>query len=111
MNVLRLAISETATTMAADRTNLSSRYMRASGEPRLMQVISSITLAALMHGIAAAAPSATPPAGAASEAGALSVDARITLPDANGRIDHLAFDPSRQRLYVAELGSDSVAIV
>lgn len=76
-----------------------------------MQVISSITLAALMHGIAAAAPSATPPAGAASEAGALSVDARITLPDANGRIDHLAFDPSRQRLYVAELGSDSVAIV
>src|SRR5918996_3720929 len=35
----------------------------------------------------------------------------IPLPDGRGRIDHLALDRSRQRLFVAELGNDSVAVV
>ena len=51
------------------------------------------------------------PAKAAPEAAPLSVKARISLGDIAGRIDHLAFDPSRQRLYVAELGNDSIGIV
>ena len=35
----------------------------------------------------------------------------IPLPDGRGRIDHLALDRGRQRLFVAELGNDSVAVV
>jgi len=51
------------------------------------------------------------PAQAATEAAPLSVDARISLGNVAGRIDHLAYDPTRQRLYVAELGNDSIGIV
>jgi DNA-binding beta-propeller fold protein YncE len=50
----------------------------------------------------AAATGAAPP---------LAVEAKISLGDVAGRIDHLAFDPTRQRLYVAELGNDSIGIV
>jgi hypothetical protein len=35
----------------------------------------------------------------------------IPLPDGRGRIDHLALDAGRQRLFVAELGNDTVAVV
>jgi hypothetical protein len=35
----------------------------------------------------------------------------IPLPDGRGRIDHMALDSARQRLFVAELGNDSVAVV
>jgi DNA-binding beta-propeller fold protein YncE len=42
---------------------------------------------------------------------ALQVQARISLPDCRGRIDHLAFDVRGRRLFVAELGNDSVAVV
>jgi chromate transporter len=52
-----------------------------------------------------------PTAKAAGEPAPFSVDARISLGDIAGRIDHLAYDPTRQRLYVAELGNDSVGIV
>jgi YVTN family beta-propeller protein len=41
----------------------------------------------------------------------LSVEAKIPLGDVKGRLDHLAFDPRRQHLYVAELGNNSVGIV
>jgi hypothetical protein len=34
----------------------------------------------------------------------------IALPDGRGRIDHLALDAGRQRLFVAELGNDSLAV-
>lgn len=37
--------------------------------------------------------------------------ARIALPDVAGRIDHLAVDPSRRRLVVAELGENAVDVV
>ena len=39
------------------------------------------------------------------------MEAKIALGDIAGRIDHLAYDAARQRLYVAELGNDSVGIV
>src|SRR5262245_33764926 len=41
----------------------------------------------------------------------LQLEAKIPLGEVAGRIDHLAIDPSRQRLFVAELGNDSVAVV
>ncbi len=44
----------------------------------------------------------------ASAGGALVLDATIALHQVSGRIDHLAVDVARRRLYVAELGNDSV---
>jgi YVTN family beta-propeller protein len=41
----------------------------------------------------------------------LQLEAKIPLGDVRGRIDHMAVDLKRQRLFVAELGNDSVAIV
>jgi hypothetical protein len=41
----------------------------------------------------------------------LQLEAKIALGEVAGRIDHLAVDLSRQRLFVAELGNDSVAVV
>jgi DNA-binding beta-propeller fold protein YncE len=35
----------------------------------------------------------------------------IPLPNVSGRIDHLAFDPTRQRLFVAALGNNTVEVV
>src|SRR5262249_27472920 len=39
------------------------------------------------------------------------VEAKIPLGDVNGRIDHMAIDLPRQRLFVAELGNDSLGVV
>src|SRR5438046_5529577 len=41
----------------------------------------------------------------------LVLQAKIPLGDVRGRIDHLAVDPNRQRLFVAELGNDTVGVV
>lgn len=41
----------------------------------------------------------------------LVVEARIPLGDVRGRIDHLAYDTARGRLFVAELGNDSVSVI
>ena len=41
----------------------------------------------------------------------LELESKIPLGDVRGRIDHLAIDLKRQRLYVAELGNDSVGVV
>src|SRR5256885_13304510 len=41
----------------------------------------------------------------------LVLESKIPLADVKGRIDHLAVDAARQRLYVAELGNDSVGVV
>lgn len=42
---------------------------------------------------------------------ALQLEEKIPLGHVAGRIDHLAVDLDRQRLFVAELGNDSVAVV
>lgn len=39
------------------------------------------------------------------------VEAKIPLSDVRGRIDHLAVDVERRRLFVAELGNDSLGVV
>ena len=41
----------------------------------------------------------------------LQLESKVSLGDVRGRIDHLAIDPARERLFVAELGNDTVGIV
>jgi DNA-binding beta-propeller fold protein YncE len=41
----------------------------------------------------------------------LTLESKVTLGEVLGRIDHLAMDAARQRLYVAELGNNSVGVV
>ena len=48
---------------------------------------------------------------ATAEPALLELEATIPLPEVRGRIDHLAVDLARQRLYVAELGNDSVGVI
>jgi DNA-binding beta-propeller fold protein YncE len=50
-------------------------------------------------------------ASAAESAEPLTLEAKIPLGQVRGRIDHLAIDIEHQRLFVAELGNDSVGIV
>jgi len=45
------------------------------------------------------------------EAQFLNLEAKISLGDVRGRIDHMAIDPVRNRLFVAELGNDTVGVV
>jgi len=41
----------------------------------------------------------------------LVLEVKIPLGNVQGRIDHLAIDSARQRLYVAELGNNSIGVV
>jgi hypothetical protein len=41
----------------------------------------------------------------------LEFEAQVPLGPVRGRIDHLAVDVARQRLFVAELGNDTVGVV
>jgi YVTN family beta-propeller protein len=41
----------------------------------------------------------------------LQLETKIPLGDVRGRIDHMAVDVKRQRLFVAELGNDSIGII
>ncbi len=47
----------------------------------------------------------------AADSPPLVVESRIDLGEVHGRIDHLGVDLKRQRLYVADLGNDSVGVV
>src|ERR1041385_5055786 len=47
----------------------------------------------------------------AADSPLLAVESKVTLGEVQGRIDHLGVDLKRQRLYVAELGNDSVGVV
>ncbi len=52
-----------------------------------------------------------PAAGRAADPPPLVLEGKILLGAVTGRIDHFAFDPDRQLLFVAELGNNSVGIV
>jgi len=41
----------------------------------------------------------------------LQLEAKVLLGDVRGRIDHLAVDLKRQRLFVAELGNDTIGVI
>jgi DNA-binding beta-propeller fold protein YncE len=63
-----------------------------------------LTMLTALIGMLLAAPSR-------AEEPPLVLEAKIPLGAVAGRIDHFAFDPDRQLLFVAELGNDSVGIV
>ncbi len=58
-----------------------------------------------------AMPVTTPASAQSADKGPLQLEAKILLGDVRGRIDHMAADLKRQRLFIAELGNDSVGIV
>jgi hypothetical protein len=67
-----------------------------------MSVRALLVAAAIMLPIAAEAQTTGAP---------LELEAKIPLGPVTGRIDHLAIDLKRQRLFVAELGNDTIGVV
>jgi DNA-binding beta-propeller fold protein YncE len=67
------------------------------------------TIAAALSGLMLLASTAASAQSADKEP--LHLEAKILLGDVRGRIDHMAVDLNRQRLFVAELGNDSVGVV
>src|SRR5438874_5065323 len=76
-----------------------SMSQRAEG-PMFVRAILLIVLA-MLPGLAEAQTAGAP----------LVLEAKIPLGEVSGRIDHLAIDLKRQRLFVAELGNNSLGIV
>jgi DNA-binding beta-propeller fold protein YncE len=70
---------------------------------RTVLVIALTTVGALI--------AATRNASAQSNEAALRIEAKIPLGEVRGRIDHMAADINRRRLFVAELGNNAVGIV
>ena len=68
-------------------------------------------LAAMLAGIAVLSALEALRIGRAAEADLLQLESKIPLGQVAGRIDHMAIDLTRQRLFVAELGNDSVGVV
>jgi len=66
-------------------------------------VVLSAALAAIFLAKDAACESAEVPL--------LQLEGKILLGDVRGRIDHMAVDPARHRLFIAALGNDSLAVV
>jgi YVTN family beta-propeller protein len=73
------------------------------GDTRL--TVTALTAALAMWGMVSDAFSEP------AETALLQLEAKLPLGDVRGRIDHMAVDLKRQRLFVAELGNDSVGIV
>jgi YVTN family beta-propeller protein len=72
--------------------------------PKALQLI-----AACLAGLAML--SSTAASAQSEDKGPLQLEAKILLGDVRGRIDHMAVDLKRQRLFIAELGNDSVGVV
>jgi hypothetical protein len=56
-------------------------------------------------------PGASAKAADTADTSPLVLESKIALGDVEGRIDHMAIDTQRGRLFVAELGNDTVAVV
>ncbi len=63
----------------------------------------------LVLGLAAAIPAAAQPG--PDREPLMQLEVKIPLGEVRGRIDHLAIDLARRRVFVAELGNDSLAVV
>jgi DNA-binding beta-propeller fold protein YncE len=72
----------------------------------MCRTLPAILLAVLAGIIVARAPTAL-----GAEAPPLQLEDKIPLGDVRGRIDHMAVDLARHRLFVAALGNDSLAVV
>jgi DNA-binding beta-propeller fold protein YncE len=84
-------------------TDGPARAVKAGGLPRCRELLAvTFTLAGLFAwGLPAAA----------GPAQSLVLEQKIPLGEVRGRIDHLAIDLARQRLFVAELGNNSLGVV
>jgi DNA-binding beta-propeller fold protein YncE len=69
------------------------------------------TMAFLGFGGSVALAAAIPTTAVRSADAPLVLEAKVSLGEVRGRIDHLAIDIARYRLFVAELGNDTVAVV
>lgn len=69
------------------------------------------TIVAVLAGVVTLANTAGHASAQAADTGPLQLEAKIPLGDVRGRIDHMTIDLKRRRLFVAELGNDSVGIV
>ena len=68
-------------------------------------------IAAALAGAMALANTAGQASAQSADTGPLQLEAKIPLGEVRGRIDHMAVDLKRQRLFVAELGNDSLGVV
>ncbi|HEX8755210.1 MAG TPA: hypothetical protein VF745_02630 [Steroidobacteraceae bacterium] len=80
----------------------------ARGAPSLPAAPSRMRLAALSLLIGICTASGVAPV---AHSAALQLESRIPLGAVRGRIDHLAVDLGHKRLFVAELGNDSVGVI
>jgi DNA-binding beta-propeller fold protein YncE len=69
------------------------------------------TIVTLLAGAMALASTAGQTSAQSADSGPLQLETKIPLGDVRGRIDHMAVDLKRQRLFIAELGNDSVGMV
>ncbi|MGY8676465.1 hypothetical protein Q2941_01385 [Bradyrhizobium sp. UFLA05-153] len=69
------------------------------------------TLPAILLAVLAGVVVAEGPIASGAEAPPLQLEDTIPLGDVRGRIDHMAVDLARHRLFVAALGNDSLAVV
>jgi DNA-binding beta-propeller fold protein YncE len=87
-------------------------YNRVPAQVQRGKTMKSITRIILPFAAVAVLPLvATPSAAQTPETPLLSLEAKIPLGAVKGRIDHMALDPMRSRLFVAELENNSVGIV
>ncbi|HWX86101.1 MAG TPA: hypothetical protein VNZ48_21080 [Xanthobacteraceae bacterium] len=82
----------------------STDSLRDSAESRPSFVAAAALAVLLSSSIAA-------PAQTTADSTLIQLEAKISLGQVRGRIDHMAFDIARRRLFVAELGNDSVGVV
>src|SRR5712671_7549422 len=69
------------------------------------------TILAVLAGVMALVSTAGQAFAETAETSPLQLEAKIPLGSVQGRIDHMAVDLKRQRLFVAELGNDTVGII
>src|SRR5674476_1186324 len=68
-------------------------------------------IVAVLAGDVALANTAGQVSAQSADTAPLQLEAKIPLGSVRGRIDHMAVDLKRQRLFVAELGNDAVGII
>jgi DNA-binding beta-propeller fold protein YncE len=65
----------------------------------------------MLLSLAALPPTSNPSGAQNPEAAPLILETKVPLGEVKGRIDHMAFDPTRNRLFVAELENNTLGIV
>src|SRR5258705_12387238 len=69
------------------------------------------TIVAVIAGVVALAAAAGQTSAQSANTGPLQLETKIPLGEVRGRIDHMAVDFERDRLFVAELGNDSLGVI